>query len=1117
MAGGQLTDEVARDLIRHAASCAACGRLLRGATDDLQDEAGPGDDVDLSALASSRPDWQRRLADQIVSTGAGSTRHQTGLREWWTASRLAFAGVAFLALAIAAYRIEFRHSQQETVSELLAHAAGARRFSAMRMQGAGYAPLGEGVSRAPESTFLSSPGELLKAEALIFEQLGKHPSDPFWLQAKARADLLDGKHGAAQATLIRALQLDPQSAAIRIDLAIAYFEQKNYSSAYEELSRVLAATPDNPVALFNRAVVAEQQFLYRQALEDWEHYLAVDGGSAWAEEARQRAEALHKKLEMHDQSRAVPLLSPAELADLSQQPALRARVDARVGEYLDEAVKRWLPRAYPEARQDVPDTSARSALFFLADLTSREHGDTWLVDLLRGTGASQFPAAVAALADSASANSLGDFDQGLRQAKISRQMFESSRNRAGSLRARFEQAYAYQILREAKSCRTEGGSALADSEPYPYHWLHVQLGLEHSLCTGLNGNLGADQRGTQLAVERARLSGYNALLLRALGFAADDRLEAGDPAGSLRLAGAGLQRFWSGDFPDLRGFNLYTQIASIAGTSRQPQLELAAWREAVALIDHDPDLAQRAVTHATLARAALSVGQDGLAQQEFEKSARLYSQAPQTEGIRRSRTELEIGIAKVEARQQRFEDALKRLTALQDVIRESPDRYMALKFYATLGEIQLRRGLPAQAEQTLWTAADLSEAVQASLKSEDTSSRSPDADLALPALAEAGLVQGRELESLEIYEWYLNGLSRRPAGVARLHSAPPPVQLAQRLPLLQHATVLTYGVLTDGLAIWASDNRGVHGWFFPGAGDTVQQVSSRFHELLSSPRSEMRAVQRDARALYQLLIAPVESVLSPDRTLVIESDGALSELPFEALLDANGHYLLERMAMTHSLGENTDVWAHPPAPVSASEPALIVASTASSQAEGLIQLPDVTAEADAVAAHFPSRLVLKGADATMGQIKPDLRDAAVFHFAGHSMLTPETSGLLLLDGSGDPEATALLDADSLRGMRFHRLQLAVLSACSTTSGLGGSRGFNGVTGALLHAGVPHVVASRWPVDSALTRMLIEDYYQHLLAGHSVSESMRQSARKLLADPRTAHPFYWSAFAAYGRP
>ena len=250
---------------------------------------------------------------------------------------------------------------------------------------------------------------------------------------------------------------------------------------------------------------------------------------------------------------------------------------------------------------------------------------------------------------------------------------------------------------------------------------------------------------------------------------------------------------------------------------------------------------------------------------------------------------------------------------------------------------------------------------------------------------------------------------------------------------------------------------------------------------------------------------------------MIEAQGSLARVPFEALLDSNGHYLVERWPVVHSLGQDSDARLRNVGPISADLSALIVGSTASSPADGLIPLPDVSAEADAVAGGFHVANVLKGADASLNAVRRELPAAAVFHFAGHSLSTPDKAGLMLINGEARTDTPVLLDADVLRRLKLSSMQLAVLSACSTASGSGGSGGFNSITEALLRAGVPHVVASRWAVDSVEARAFVEDFYHNALSGQSVSDAIRLTSRKMLSNPRTAHPYYWSTFAAYGRP
>jgi CHAT domain-containing protein len=61
------------------------------------------------------------------------------------------------------------------------------------------------------------------------------------------------------------------------------------------------------------------------------------------------------------------------------------------------------------------------------------------------------------------------------------------------------------------------------------------------------------------------------------------------------------------------------------------------------------------------------------------------------------------------------------------------------------------------------------------------------------------------------------------------------------------------------------------------------------------------------------------------------------------------------------------------------------------------------------------------------------------------------------------------------------------------------------------------VASRWSVDSIGLNGFVEDFYRNAVSGQTVAESLRLTSRKMLANPITSHPYYWSAFAAYGLP
>ena len=448
-------------------------------------------------------------------------------------------------------------------------------------------------------------------------------------------------------------------------------------------------------------------------------------------------------------------------------------------------------------------------------------------------------------------------------------------------------------------------------------------------------------------------------------------------------------------------------------------------------------------------------------------------------------------------------------------------------FYSTLGELQLGRHREVEAEQALRPALGLAEQ---NLGPSNPIRSGP---------------HGVKTRLRHISHWWKRSWRGSSAGSARdlrvvPGSAPagggdlhpqrsadrtltnPPMpdvpQLASRLPLLTKETVLAYAALPDGLAIWVYDNRGVNPEWIQKPTEDLQELASRFHDLSADPKSELSALQRDARSLYERLIAPVEQHLAPGRTLVIEADGWLARVPFEALLDADGHYLVEREPMVHSLGQVSQARLRNAKAISSDLPALVVGSAASSRADGLIPSPMWLRRRMRWPAIFIPRACLRAEmprSARCGASRPGPRSSTSPGIPCYSGRT----GLMLGGKNEDGQANTpnLMDADTVRQLRLQSLQLAVLSACSTASGSGGSSGFDSVTDALLHAGVPHVIASRWAVDSAQTRGFVQDFYRNALLGQTVSDAVRLTSLKMLANPGTSHPYYWSAFAAYGRP
>jgi len=1151
VAAGLLPETKTRELMKHAAQCGYCGPLLRNAAETLLDEASPKEEEVLAGLSSARPEWQRNIAETLRGN-IQDKQLRNGGNSWWQRffswPRPAFAVAALAAVVVSGW-LGSRVLRPPSATQLLAQAYTERRTLEVRISGAKYAPMR--VERSAARSSLDRSPSLIKAEALISENLKKNPYDPTWLQAKARADLLDGNYESAVRSLQRALDAQPDSPALLTDLASAYFERAeaadrvihygtpsvgtlanspdfaraaapdrviDYGNAVDALGKALAKSPDDPVALFNRALVSERIFLYTQAVEDWEHYSRIDPQGEWADEARKRLAALKEKLKQHGESQAEPLLEPSEIARAGTEDAsVRAKIDSRIEQYLNLAVTDWLPSAYPTTRQTTTNVSnLRSALTILSEIATQKHADRWLADLLASASSPIFAPAVAQLSAALKANDIGDNVIARQNAAQAEQLFTAAGSDAGTSRARFEYLFASHDAQEGNLC-LEAASRLAPRlKNRPYPWLRAQFHLERGTCYRLTGNLGEARQLYERAGNEAERSGYGVLYLRTQDHLSSVNGTAGSLSESWSRTQLALARFWSSYYPPMRGYNLYYNLYELSRMTKQPHLQMAAWRDGLALSESFSDNVLRAMAHSLMADAAMAAEQPQTAEREFARAGQLFAACPQIKSTRIDRMEAETRLGEVEVAEGKARQAVLRLQHLEPEISQLSDNLLAILFYTTLGDAESGIGDGKEAESAILSAIGLAELQLRSVNDETSRLKwSQQTSSTYRNFVQLRLRQGDAQGALEIWEWYRGaseptGRSTNLVAKTKARALPEPHEVAARLPSITDETIVSYALLPQGMATWVYDNRGVFAHWTEGKPSGIEATAKRFRSLCSDPTSDESDLRQNARALYDLLAAAVEQHLSQDRILVVELDEGLSGMPFDALLDTQNHYLGDRGPIASSLGLYYRPGARASAPITADTSALIAAVPVSSSADdpSVLPLPDAVSEGEMVAHDFNAALVLAGNEATVDAILSQLPAVSVFHFAGHAISSPQQSGLLLFDG--------LLSASSLKQTPLSKLQLAVFSACDTQDGsIVGVYDADSLVRIFLRAGVPHVVASRWNVDSAATRQFMSLFYRALLDGRSVAHSIHQAQVGLRSSPGMAHPYYWSAFTAFG--
>ena len=785
---GQVESEKAGEYVRHAAECDYCGPLMRQAIVDFDDEFTRQEEEMISQLKSSDPAWQKRFARELaaqsplqVGPSKGSAKVLRG--RWMTFSKWqpwAVGAAAAIVAGVMLFPLVSKYFS-ETPDKLLAQAYSERRNLELRFEGAQHGPVHIERATGGDSR-LSRPPALLEAEALIARGLQKEPDSPFWLQAKGRADLLEGNYEAAIQSFQKALEVEADSVSLQTDLASAYFQRaeradraSDYGKAIELLSKVLAKNPDDPIARFNRALINEKMFLYRQALEDWEHYLRLDTNGEWANEANQHLNNLRQKINEQTRSATEPLLDPVAFVNQinlgeKSEKALKRRSE----DYLDVAVREWLPAVVNDGAKGAATTKALS---LVAVMLHDAHQDPWLSDLLMTTPSKTFSSAVLALAEAANANATGDFVRAESSAIRAQQLFRDIGNLAGKSRAQLETLYALDRSGQSRQCLVS--SDLLARNIGQYRWIEIQLFLERSNCLGQMGRFSESAQAIQTSVGLARTSGYSTVSLRALGIAAALQTDQGNPTAAAALDREGLGRYWDGAYPPIRAYQFYSDLGFHAEKRGQWNFALILAKEAVAAIAMSPQRLGEASARHRLAKTAVQAGNPALAIAEFDRARHLFASLPQTDVTRTYQADGEIELARLEAQRGNFDQSWAHLSTARAQLPKTTRYYTALNFYRTLGELQHLRGNHPEAEKSFRAALAVTERGLASLRDErEREVWVRDTRDVYRALAEIRWESNDIEEALAVWEWYRGAALRKDAALVAEGSKGDSIELA---------------------------------------------------------------------------------------------------------------------------------------------------------------------------------------------------------------------------------------------------------------------------------------------------------------------------------------------------
>jgi tetratricopeptide (TPR) repeat protein len=282
-------------------------------------------------------------------------------------------------------------------------------------------------------------------------------------------------------------------------------------------------------------------------------------------------------------------------------------------------------------------------------------------------------------------------------------------------------------------------------------------------------------------------------------------------------------------------------------------------------------------------------------------------------------------------------------------------------------------------------------------------------------------------------------------------------------------------------------------WVDLGEAATIHAEVRRLRAALRNPAND---VQTPARAVDELVMRPIRKLLGPRRHMVISPDGVLNLIPFAALVDENGKYLVEKYTLTYltsgrDLLRLRDRAESRSAPLVIADPAYDMGTArsqshigqtiehSSGEIDGRLSsdfplpnfnpLPGTAEEAVALSKLWPDAGVLTKDKATEGALK-QVRSPRILHIATHGFFLEDLrqekvatginaskiakggvarsrtaygenpllrSGLALAGAnrlSGGGKEDGILTALEASGLNLRGTRIVTLSACET--GLG---------------------------------------------------------------------------------
>lgn len=321
------------------------------------------------------------------------------------------------------------------------------------------------------------------------------------------------------------------------------------------------------------------------------------------------------------------------------------------------------------------------------------------------------------------------------------------------------------------------------------------------------------------------------------------------------------------------------------------------------------------------------------------------------------------------------------------------------------------------------------------------------------------------------------------------------------------STILEYMLTEEKTIIWLITPSQLEVYQVEVGGDSIASLVRGFRDAIVSGSS----IDKRARKLYDILIVPAEKKIKT-KNLTIIPHGYLHYLPFQALQNQKGKYLVDRYDINYLPSASVLKYLEPKK--RSKGKTLLAIGNPATHNEEYKSLPFAEQEVNQIAEFYKQNKLLIGEAATEDEVRKLAPKYDILHLACHSELNsayPLFSGLILAPGD---EQDGELDVHEIFTMDLNA-DLIVLSACQTGLGhLTTGDELVGLSRAFIYAGTPTVLSSLWVIQDESTAYLMAEFYKNLKK-YDKAEALCKA--QISTKKKYPSPYHWASFVLIGDP